>query len=226
MPLDGFSPLLVGFVDALALALILDAARRADWQASVAEHALWALATAGILLARQMSITLPGGFTVHYIGAAWLALLLGYPRAVLSMSLIAIAHALRFGVPLSSQGLPLLLLGIAPAWLIWLITRACRRWLPPNPFVFLLGVGLIGLFLAYALPLLASAALVAMAIAGDAAQPAGAHALAVYRELLLPYALLLASGEAWLEGMLTTLLVVFAPRSVRLFDESYYLRRR
>jgi uncharacterized membrane protein len=44
--------------------------------------------------------------------------------------------------------------------------------------------------------------------------------------MMLPYALLLASGEAWLEGMLTTLLVVFAPGSVRLFDEHHYLRRR
>lgn len=30
--------------------------------------------------------------------------------------------------------------------LIWLITRACRRWLPANLFVFLLGAGFLGLF--------------------------------------------------------------------------------
>ena len=43
---------------------------------------------------------------------------------------------------------------------------------------------------------------------------------------LLPYALLLASGEAWLEGMLVTLLVVYLPGSVRLFNEGFYLARR
>ena len=46
------------------------------------------------------------------------------------------------------------------------------------------------------------------------------------RELIddfVPYALLLASGEAWLEGMLITLLVVYLPGSVRLFDEGFYL---
>lgn len=224
MLLEGLPPGLLWFADALALALVVDAARRAAWEAPVREHVLWALATAAILLARQMTVTLPGGLRLQYIGAAWLALLLGYPRAVLSMTAITLVQAARFGLPVDAQGFPLLLLGVAPAWLIWLITRACRRWLPANLFVFLLGAGFLGLFAAYALPLLAAAALVTLALpdAGGAPVPA----LADYWSLMLPYALLLASGEAWLEGMLTTLLVVFAPGAVRLFDERHYLRRR
>jgi len=171
-------------------------------------------------------VTMPGGMSLQYIGAAWLALLLGYPRAVLSMALIQLAHAAQFGLPLADHALPLLVLGVAPAWLIWLITRGCRLWLPPNLFVFLLGAGFLGLFVAYALPLLAAAGLGAWALAGASGPPLHTQALADYWSLMLPYALLLASGEAWLEGMLTTLLVVFAPGSVRLFDERYYLRRR
>lgn len=224
MLLEGLPLGLLWFADALALALVVDAARRAAWEAPVREHVLWALATAAILLARQMTITLPGGLRLQYIGAAWLALLLGYPRAVLSMTAITLAQAARFGLPIDTQGFPLLLLGVAPAWLIWLITRACRRWLPANLFVFLLGAGFLGLFVAYALPLLAAAALVTFALPDAVGAPG--PALADYWGLMLPYALLLASGEAWLEGMLTTLLVVFAPGAVRLFDERHYLRRR
>ena len=225
MLLEGLPPGLLWFADALALVLVVDAARRAAWEAPVREHVLWALATAAILLARQMTITLPDGLRLQYIGAAWLTLLLGYPRAVLSMTVITLAQAAHLGLPMGTQGFPLLLLGIAPAWLIWLITRACRRWLPANLFVFLLGAGFLGLFAAYALPLLAAAALVTFALP-DAAGAPGPALAADYWGLMLPYALLLASGEAWLEGMLTTLLVVFAPGAVRLFDERHYLRRR
>ena len=226
MPVEGL-PAGVGWLAiALTAVLVLDTARRADWSAPTREHAMWALATAGIFVARQMTVTMPGGLSLQYIGSAWLALLLGYPRAVLSMSLIAVARALQFDLPVADQALPLLVLGVAPAWLIWLITRGLRRWLPPNLFVFLLGAGFLGLFAAYALPLLAAAGLGAWALAGASGPPLRTQALTDYWAMMLPYALLLASGEAWLEGMLTTLLVVFAPGSVRLFDERHYLRRR
>lgn len=226
MPVEGL-PAGVGWLAILLTTLlVLDAARRADWSDPTREHAMWALAAAGIFLARQMTVTMPGGLSLQYIGSAWLALLLGYPRAVLSMSLIAVAHAAQFDLSVADQALPLLVLGVAPAWLIWLITRGLRRWLPPNPFVFLLGAGFLGLFAAYALPLLAAAGLGAWALAGASGPPLRTQALTDYWAMMLPYALLLAGGEAWLEGMLTTLLVVFAPGSVRLFDERHYLRRR
>jgi uncharacterized membrane protein len=226
MPVEGL-PASVGWAAILLTTLlVLDAVRRADWAAPTREHAMWALATAGVFLARQMTVTMPGGLSLQYIGSAWLALLLGYPRAVLSMSLIAAARAAQFDLPVADQALPLLVLGIAPAWLIWLITRGLRRWLPPNLFVFLLGAGFLGLFVAYALPLLAAAGLGAWALAGATGPPLRTQALTDYWAMMLPYALLLASGETWLEGMLTTLLVVFAPGSVRLFDERHYLRRR
>lgn len=224
MPVEGLPGGVGWFAVLLAALLLVDAARRTAWRAPVREHTAWVLATFGIFLAQQMTVTMPGGMSLQYVGAAWLALLLGYPRTVLSMALIALARAARFDLPLADQALPLLLLGIAPAWLIWLITRGCRRWLPPNLFVFLLGAGFLGLFVAYALPLLAAAAIGAWALAAE--PTVGKQALAGYWALMLPYALLLATGEAWLEGMLTTLLVVFAPGTVRLFDERYYLQRR
>ncbi len=226
MPVEGLPALVGGLAIALALLVLVDAGRRADWSTPLGEHVMWALATAAVFLARQMTVAMPGGLSLQYIGSAWLALLLGYPRAVLSMALIVLAQALRFDLPVAAQALPLLVLGVAPAWLIGSITRGLRRWLPPNLFVFLLGAGFLGLFVAYALPLLAAAAFGAWALAGTPGPPLRAQALADYWAMMLPYGLLLASGEAWLEGMLTTLLVVFAPGSVRLFDEHHYLGRR
>ncbi len=203
-------------------ALLVEAARRARWSAPVSEHLVWAIATAAVLLGHRMTVTLPSGLQLHYLGSAFLALLLGYPRAILSMGAVlaietALPHPGAAAADPSSWGLRMLLAGALPVWVMWSIVSATRRWLPRNPFVFLLGCGLFGLFLSYVVQLAASAlAFVALAPS-------------VPRELLddfVPYALLLASGEAWLEGMLTTLFVVYLPGSVRLFDEGFYLKRR
>jgi len=202
-------------VAALFAALLLaDAVRRADWQAPLRDHLVWAGATALLWAARQMTVTLPGGLTLQYLGAAWLTLMLGYPRAMVSMSLVFAAEALASGTPPLAAAPRLLLLGILPAWLIWQVATQCRRRLAPNLFVFLLGVGFLGLFASYALALVLAAGLTAW-LGGPTAPD--------YLQTMLPYALLLATGESWLEGMMTTLLVVFAPGAVRLFDERYYL---
>jgi uncharacterized membrane protein len=201
---------------AAALLLCLEAARRARWNARLGEHLGWALATALVALGHRMTIELPSGLTLHYLGSAFLALLLGYPRALLSMAMVFAAEAARADT-WSHWGLRVLLSGALPIVAMWAIVTACLRWLPRNPFVFLLGCGLFGQFAAYSVQLWASA-LVYLALA-PAVPPA-------FLEDVLPYALLLATGEAWLEGMIITLLVVYVPGSVRLFDEGFYLRKR
>lgn len=201
---------------AIALLLCLEAARRARWEAPLHEHLRWALATALVLLGHRMNIELPSGLTLHYLGSSFLALLLGYPRALLSMAMVFAAEAVRSDA-WSQWGLRMLLSAALPITAMWAIVGACRRWLPANPFVFLLGCGLFGQFAAYSLQLWA-AALAYLALA-----PAVPEA---FLAEVLPYALLLATGESWLEGMMVTLLVVYLPGSVRLFDEGFYLRRR
>lgn len=216
MPFSDWPAAALALTGLLALLVLGDAARRAGWQAPLREHLIWAGATALLAAARQMNVTLPDGLSLQYLGAAGLTVVLGYARAIVTLALIFGAEALADGGPASlpAQASRLLLLGFLPAWLIWQIARLCRFRLPPNPFVFLLGVGFLGLFGAYALSLLAATA--ANALLSGPAALAYAHAV-------LPYALLLSTGEAWLEGMMTTLLVVFAPGAVRLFDERYYL---
>ncbi len=212
---------------AVAIAALIDAGRRAQWAEPDAQQGMWALATVALLLARQATVTMPGGVTLQYAGAAWLALLLGYPRAVLSVAVAMTIEASTGGRSAAALGLGIVLFAVAPAWLMWALARTCRRRLPPNPFVFLIGVGFLGLFIAHALPLLAAGLIDALALGTQAvADTASAHALGQQLRLALPYALLLSAGEAWIEGMLTTLLVVFAPERVRLFDEAYYLAVR
>jgi uncharacterized membrane protein len=203
--------------------LCLEAARRARWSAPVGDHLRWALATAFVLLGHRMSVELPSGLVLHYLGSAFLALLLGYPRALLSMALVIGVDCVlpRAGADFDVAGLAawaprMWLSAVLPIVAMWSVVSACRRWLPRNLFVFLLGCGLFGLFLSYVVQLLATAAVYAALVPE---LPRG------FWDDFVPYALLLATGEAWLEGMLTTLLVVYVPGAVRLFDEAFYLRR-
>ena len=206
----------------VAAALCLEAARRARWGASLADHVRWSLATAFVLLGHRMTVQLESGLVLHYLGSAFLALLLGYPRALLSMALVLAVDSAwpRAGVldpaGLANWGLRVMLSAVLPIWTMWLVVTACRRWLPRNPFVFLLGCGLLGLFFSYALQLLGTALVFTLLVP---VVPRG------FAEDFVPYALLLATGESWLEGMLVTLLVVYVPGAVRLFDEGFYLAR-
>lgn len=198
----------------LVAVLCTDAIRRADIaEASTRDHLIWATATTVVFLGHQMTIGLPGGIELHYMGSAFLALLLGYPRAVLSMVLVLLASALMKD-SVSALGVQIIFHAAIPITLMMMISGAIQRILPPNLFVFLLGNGFIGLLLAYALEHFIALGGRALLISGDTFAYAD----------LTPYALLLASGEAWLEGMIITVLVVFAPGVVRMFDDAVYLR--
>ena len=208
-----------------ALLALLEAARRARWGGSTFEHAVWALATAAVLLGQRMGVSLESGLQVQYLGSAFLALLVGYPRALLSMAGVLLIAPLLDSPPaglpplhsLHSWGLRMLVCGVMPVWVMWTIVQACKRLLPRNLFVFLLGCGLFGLLGSYMLQILTSASLYARL---------APHPQRDFLDAFLPYALLLASGEAWHEGMIVTVLVVYVPGAVKLFDEGWYLRRQ
>lgn len=211
----------IPWIDALVFAafaavFVADAQRRARWRAPPLEQWVWGLATLLVLAGQAMTVTLPDGLQLHYLGAAWLAVLVGFPRALLSMTAIVTVQMILQGAPPSAWGLRVLLSGVLPIWAMWAVVQACRRWLPRNLFVFLFGCGMFGIGAVHALQL--GFTVLALNALG------GTRSGVLWGEFL-PYALLLAWGEAWLEGMLTTLLVVYVQGSVRLFDEHFYLGR-
>lgn len=120
--------------------------------------------------------------------------------------------------PLATIGQVLLLDALLPIWLMVSLVGASRRYLPPNPFVFLLGCSFFGLFFVYAIQEVASA--FAMGLYQ------GTGALSVVFSEQTAWGLLLASGEATLEGMIITTLVAFHPTAVALFDDAFYLSKR
>lgn len=179
---------------------------------SLDETLIWIALTVPVFGLLLLSRHLPDGISLSYSGAAFLALTLGFDRALLSMSLLLLITRTW-----SDWGTTLVIDALLPVWLMLLLARLSRRHLPANPFIFLLGLGFFGLFLVYAVQA-GAGALVSAWLTG---QPIGETMFSETTGLHL----LLAGGEATLEGMVITLLVVYWPKAVRLFDDRFYLSR-
>lgn len=197
----------------LFLPFLLHAFRNSGFELrNSAQILVWLALTGFIFGALALTRHMPDGVTLQYSGAAFLALTLGYHRALLSMALLLLIVR-----PISEWGVSLWIDALLPVWLmVWLVAMS-RRFLPANPFVFLLGCSFIGLFAVSAV----------QKVAGTIAEALGQGlpAFSLLYSEQTAWSLLLVSGEATLEGMIITLLVVYYPQAVRLFDDQFYLSR-
>lgn len=154
---------------------------------------------------------LPNGLAVQFSGACLLVLMLGWPLAVLALGVVGLLVWL-----LGQQGLAEALsqtvwAGLAPATLALLLGAALRRWLPPNPFVYVLGRGFLG-----------TAACVF--VAGAAHELLYRPVPQVGLEQALVAHWLMAWGDAFLTGMLAAIFVAFAPQWLATWSDSRYLQ--
>jgi len=181
----------------LSLVFLVDAARRSDIQRFEPKAmATWFVLTILIFGALILSASMPDGVDLQYSGAAFLALALGY-SATLGQSLLVDA--------------------IFPVWLSVSMVMWTRKYLPANPFVFLLGCGFLGLFFVYCAQVIVGAMVDAVLT--------GQPVLDFLLSEQTIWSLLLAGGEATLEGMIISILVAFSPTAVTLFDDDFYLKK-
>lgn len=154
---------------------------------------------------------LPQGLAIQFSGASLLVLMLGWPLAVLALSLVALAV---WGIgPTDTEAVlsQWVWIGLVPASLALGIGVLLRRWLPPNPFIYTLGRG----FLGTAVAVFASGALMELLH-----RLAGAPAL----EQALVARWLMAWGDAFLTGMFAAICVAFAPQWLATWSDARYLK--
>lgn len=201
---------------AVWLPLFLRSLRRAPWSClkESSRFNLWLGTVVVLTLIWSLQAGIKPGLSLHLLGASILVLSFGPPLAFIGLSLVLAGVTVNggggwFGFAANS----LLTAGVA-VFLAQAIFRLADRFLPRQLFVYLFVNGFFGAALAVLGVGAASSLLLAVA---------GAYPAAYLLEEYLPYYLLLGFSEAWLSGMVMTLLVVYFPGWVATFDDSRYL---
>jgi uncharacterized membrane protein len=159
--------------------------------------------------------------SLHLLGAALVTLMFGWAFAVLAMSVVIIAFTL-ITEPLflgNLLGLPwnILLTGVLPVSLAYVLFRLIDRYLPNNFFIYIFFSAFFNAALALA-SVIATTTLVHLI--------SGAYPLDTLLYTYLPYGLILVFPEAFITGMLMSIFVAYRPQWVSTFDDQRYLKNR
>lgn len=155
---------------------------------------------------------MPQGLQVQLSGACLLVLMLGWPLAVLVLSVVSLLVWLvgQAGVgPVLQQGV---WIGLVPATLALGVGAAVRRWLPANIFIYTLGRAFMGTALSMFV-----AGLLLEGLSSLSGQPP--------REQALVARWLMAWGDAVLTGMMAAICVAFRPQWLATWSDQIYIRR-
>lgn len=202
------------------LAAWLWCAKTAPWQrlADSAQLNVWLGTVVLLVLVWSMQAGVKPGLNLHLLGATMFALMFGRQLAIVGLSVVLAGVTLNGGLQGQegwlAYGLNALVLAVFPVLLADGIRRRVERFLPANLFVFIFASAFFGAALTVmATGLLASALLWLAAV----------YPAPTLLDDYLPYYFLLAFAEAWLNGALITLMVVYAPHWVGSFDDRRYL---
>ena len=148
---------------------------------------------------------------LQWSGAVLVLLTLGWPLAIPVLLLVGVlAWAVSPLTPSAALALAVWH-GVVPATFALVLGAALRRWLPPNPFVYVLGRGFLG-------------AVLCLFAASLLAQHFAAPMPGVTSELGRVARWLMAWSDAFVTGMLTAIFVAFKPEWLLTWSDQRYLR--
>lgn len=203
----------------LAVAVLAATVRRAPWRRLLDSSQLNLLLgfAVGLTLIWSLKAGVKPGLALHMLGAMAATLALGPWLAIVALGLALSGITLNGTVEWSAWAINFMLMVAWPVLVAFAVLRFVERWLPPNFFIFIFVISFAGAALTVALQgVLASAALVL----------AGAYSAEFLLSDYLPFFLLLGFAEAWISGALITLLVVYRPEWVAMFDDHRYLANK
>jgi len=158
------------------------------------------------------------GLNLHFLGACALTLMFG--RSLAMLALTAVLAAVTFNASLSGQeawrafALNAIVQAVFPVLVAHYVQRFVERVFSANIFIYIFGAAFFGA----ALTVLATGALSGLLLWWS-----GAYSAELLLSDYLPFFLLLAFAEAWLNGAAITLMVVYLPAWVGSFDDRRYL---
>lgn len=170
--------------------------------ATVAVLALWLIKTG-----------IKPGLNFHLLGATALTLMFRPMFALFGLSLVIAILTFWHGEYIAFAP-NLLIMGVVPVAVSWAIYHFVDRRLPNHFFIYVFVNAFFGAAVAISVVGFASTGFVALS---------GVYPLDYLLEEYLPYYLLMAWSEAFLTGMIVTLMVVYKPEWVATFDDKRYL---
>jgi len=199
----------------LAASLGLLIARRARWRmlADSTNLNIFLAATVCVLGLWLIKTGIKPGLNIHLIGATALTLMFRPLFALFSLALITAAISLWHG-EYASFAANWLIMGGVPVAVSWAIFRLVDGKLPNHLFIYIFLNGFFGAALATISVGLAATGFVTLA---------GAYPLDYLLREYLPYFFLIAFSEAFVTGMLITMMVIYKPEWVSTFDDQRYL---
>ncbi len=162
---------------------------------------LWALPSL-----HKMPLQLQGS------GACLVVLLLGWPLAVPVLCVVGLIALLISPMDWETALDLTVWLGLVPATLALTLGAAVRRWIGPHLFVYVLGRAFIG-------------TAVCVFVAGLLAQLTGHSMPGIDDDMSLVAHWLVAWGDAFMTGLLVSILVAFKPEWLATWSDQLYLKK-
>lgn len=154
------------------------------------------------------------GLGMHFLGVLIFVQCFGAAAAFVGLNIVLLAMVLNAGEGGAVFALNALLLIAVPVAFVLCWQRTIRSYLPPNFFVYIFIQSFFGAFLS----ILVVGTILCLVLGLASVYPVDYLA-----EAYLPYFLLLGFAEAWISGMVLTLMVVYRPEWVASFDDGRYL---
>lgn len=172
-------------------------------------------AVVAVLLVWTLQAGFAQGMNLHLLGATLLTLMFGWQFALLCMSVVLLGITLNGGGGWIVFPVNALLLGAVPVLVSHGIFRFADRKLPNHFFIYIFLCAFFG----------AAISMGAVGIASSfVLHVSGVYTFEYINYNYLRYFPLLMFPEAFITGMIMTLLVVYYPRCVSTFDDARYLR--
>ncbi|MFG6179219.1 energy-coupling factor ABC transporter permease [Halomonas sp. THAF12] len=212
------APWLLWLGSGMSLAFLGLALTRRPWQALLVDRAhqhRWLAATVVVMLLWQLRAQAVEWLTLHLMFTALLTLLFKAPLALVSVTLVNLVMVLLGRDAWSLLGVNVLVTGVVPVLIISLVWRWVDRRLPDHLMVFLFVCAFFGSALTALGSGLAAVGLMALG-ATDAEAMHQALEYARFLPLLMP-------SEAFITGMLMSILMVYHPEWVATFNAHRYI---
>jgi uncharacterized membrane protein len=195
--------------------------RTAPWRrlADSGQLNVWLGTIVILTLMWSMKAGLRPGLNVHLLGATLFTLMFGRQLAILGLSVVLAASAFN---SIGWEGwqpyaLNALVTVVFPVFTAHAILKAVERWLPANFFIYIF----VATFFGAALTAVATGLVATLLLAAGGVYSADM----LFGDYFISY-VLLGFAEAWLNGAVITLMVVYYPQWVGTFDDRRYLLKK